>query len=168
MPIFHAGTNAPTRGDCDLSINASLSASQIAGTNAPTRGDCDNFNLDRRSIARLSRNECPDQRGLRLDTPQEHYQRTVKAGTNAPTRGDCDWKPSEYLAISGKAGTNAPTRGDCDKQASNPRTSRALAGTNAPTRGDCDTPRFPSAPAPTRSRNECPDQRGLRLFIHRE
>ena len=36
-----AGTNAPTRGDCDRANSRLNFISGIAGTNAPTRGDCD-------------------------------------------------------------------------------------------------------------------------------
>ena len=38
----------------------------FAGTNAPTRGDCDQAILVPPVIAVVGRNECPDQRGLRL------------------------------------------------------------------------------------------------------
>ena len=60
-----AGTNAPTRGDCDVMEPSSPVVSTVAGTNAPTRGDCD------LCFAVL-------------------ISSVVMAGTNAPTRGDCD------------------------------------------------------------------------------
>ena len=111
--LVQAGTNAPTRGDCDEARSRILTEKGSAGTNAPTRGDCDG---DHRAFSRSpdvpermprpegiatppscslrsrwkwpermprpegiatqstrsrtgpgrGRNECPDQRGLRL------------------------------------------------------------------------------------------------------
>ena len=65
--LFKAGTNAPTRGDCDLKVARLLSPALRAGTNAPTRGDCDRRQPFLSTVASFGRNECPDQRGLRLE-----------------------------------------------------------------------------------------------------
>ena len=85
-----AGTNAPTRGDCDVIRLYQIRLRSFAGTNAPTRGDCD-----------------VDKSALTIFLPE-------KAGTNAPTRGDCDAFLKLLEEFVQLAGTNAPTRGDCD------------------------------------------------------
>ena len=109
-----------------------------AGTNAPTRGDCDVFFHAALRAASISRNECPDQRGLRLFLPVLLRLKRLLAGTNAPTRGDCDSITYTILF------TVSFSRNECPDQ----RGLRLLfactgclgcsAGTNAPTRGDCD------------------------------
>ena len=135
---YFAGTNAPTRGDCDSRTTFTGARFELAGTNAPTRGDCDLTRLTGTRVHNARRNECPDQRGLR------RYKRLIAAftmrtaGTNAPTRGDCDCSLACVCAQANLAGTNAPTRGDCDIACAACTVPFILAGTNAPTRGDCD------------------------------
>ena len=160
LPSSSAGTNAPTRGDCDTIQPFYAGVHETAGTNAPTRGDCDSLSWQ-----------------LNVSS--------TSAGTNAPTRGDCDLSVVTIAVFMVNAGTNAPTRGDCDTSPNLSTNSSLCAGTNAPTRGDCDcspsfvhtTYRLPERmPRPEGiatcgdsdrfftgpGRNECPDQRGLR------
>ena len=112
--LILAGTNAPTRGDCDLMLVTVCKVSSMAGTNAPTRGDCDTADFTPVKTSISCRNECPDQRGLRQSCPKP-----IRECPPWPERMPRPEGIATLTNFSGTltisvAGTNAPTRGDCD------------------------------------------------------
>ena len=160
--VQRAGTNAPTRGDCDRSTVSHLWESTLG------RNECPDQRGLRRSLENvlqfvvIGRNECPDQRGLRPvgkivnkffqisrnECPDQRGLRQIKGTTNdtkTKSRNECPDQRGLRLGAriaSGPrvflAGTNAPTRGDCDPSMRPQFPYLTWAGTNAPTRGDCD------------------------------
>ena len=111
-----------------------------AGTNAPTRGDCDEHNYLLVNCPLFCRNECPDQRGLRLQSSLFAIPFAVKPERMPRPEGIATWTSHRFFCLQ-------TCRNECPDQ----RGLRPLC--------------LPSGKVVHFSRNECPDQRGLRLHF---
>ena len=162
----------------------------LAGTNAPTRGDCDSYPAATSATVYICRNECPDQRGLRL--ADRTLYRTIRITLS---RNECPDQRGLRHHLAAAFVDLSKSRNECPDQRGlrrwfllldptslvgperMPRPEgiatlyrkplsccRCWAGTNAPTRGDCDWYPLSSFTTSLLGRNECPDQRGLRQF----